>query len=298
MDENTPANRNIGAPVAADDGDNDSLTYAISGADAAFFDVVATSGQLRTKAALNYESRASYSFTMSVHDGRDIHNNPDPMVDDTISVTVTVNDVDEPADVSFTPASGVTANNNALVVDENHDGPLATFRASDPENKPGLTYTWFTGGRDRGNFAITADGVLSFIGVPDYEGPTDADRNNVYSTGADTRDSDDKFGIGPPITVTVRPVNEPPTITDNPTPSLEEEGPLLVGTYGATDPENATVAWQPLGGADSDKFEFTASNGRLAFKAAPDYEDATDAGGDNIYDVTLSVSAGGHTLRR
>ena len=295
VDENTPANRNIGAPVAADDGDNDSLTYAISGADAAFFDVVATSGQLRTKAALNYESRASYSFTMSVHDGRDIHNNPDPMVDNTISVTVTVNDVDEPADVSFTPASGVTANNNALVVDENHDGPLATFRAIDPENKPGLTYTWFTGGRDRYSFAITADGVLSFIGVPDYERPTDADRNNVYSTGADTCDSDDKFGIGPPITVTVRPVNEPPTITDNPTPSLEEEGPLLVGTYGATDPENATVAWQPLGGADSDKFEFTASNGRLAFKAAPDYEDATDAGGDNIYDVTLSVSAGGHT---
>ena len=31
------------------------------------------------------------------------------------------------------------------------------------------------------------------------------------------------------------------------------------------------------------------------FKAAPDYEDATDIGRNNVYDVTLSVSAGGHT---
>ena len=61
-----------------------------------------------------------------------------------------------------------------------------------------------------------------------------------------------------------------------------------------TDPENATIAWQPLDGDDMDEFEFNTANGRLEFKAAPDFEDA-ERGGDNEYDVTLSVAAGGDT---
>ena len=48
--ENTAAGRNIGRPVAATDGDDDSLTYSLGGTDAASFDIVASSGQLRTKA--------------------------------------------------------------------------------------------------------------------------------------------------------------------------------------------------------------------------------------------------------
>ena len=88
--ENTPANRNIGTPIRATDADNNRLTYSISGADAAFFDVVASSGQLRTKATLDHETRDSYSFTMSVHDGKDIHGNSDTTIDDEITVTITV----------------------------------------------------------------------------------------------------------------------------------------------------------------------------------------------------------------
>ena len=72
VDENTAAGRNIGTAIAAEDADNDTLTYSIAGADAAFFDVVTTSGQLQTRTALDRESRATYSFTMSVHDGKDI----------------------------------------------------------------------------------------------------------------------------------------------------------------------------------------------------------------------------------
>ena len=89
-------------------------------------------------------------------------------------------------------------------------------------------------------------------------------------------------------------MNERPTITGDAAPSIEEAGTRFVGTYGATDPEGATIAWQPLDGADKDEFEFTPSNGRLAFKTAPDFED-TARNGDNVYDVTLGVSAGGHT---
>ena len=70
--------------------------------------------------------------------------------------------MDEPADITFTEGSNVTANDNALTVDENHDGRLATFRADDPESTPGLTYQWSVVGTDRSHFAITAAGELSF----------------------------------------------------------------------------------------------------------------------------------------
>ena len=68
----------------------------------------------------------------------------------TALVSVTVVNVDEPADISFSASGGVTASDNALGVDENHDGALAAFGASDPENKVGLTYMWSLGGSDSG----------------------------------------------------------------------------------------------------------------------------------------------------
>ena len=125
---------------------------------------------------------------------------------------------------------------------------------------------------------------------PDFEARPD----NTYEVTVRARD--ERGNIGElRVTVTVSPVNELPTITGDATPSIEEGGTLLDGTYQATDPESATIAWQPLAGSDADKFEFNPSNGRLAFKAAPDFEDA-DRRGDNEYDVTLTVSAGGHTI--
>ena len=54
VDENTPAGMNIGEPVAATDADNDTLTYTLDDG-AEFFDIVPTTGQLRTKAALDFE---------------------------------------------------------------------------------------------------------------------------------------------------------------------------------------------------------------------------------------------------
>ena len=104
VDENTAAGMNIGTAIAAEDADNDPLTYSIAGADAAFFDVVTTSGQLQTKEALNRESRDTYSFTMSVHDDKDTNGHVDTKVDHRITVTVTVADVDEAGKVTLWPA--------------------------------------------------------------------------------------------------------------------------------------------------------------------------------------------------
>ena len=85
--ENTPAGRNIGSPIVATDGDNDTLTYSLGGTDAASFDINSRTGQLMTNSALDYEARNSYSVTVTASDGNG--------GSDTITVTVTVTDVDE-----------------------------------------------------------------------------------------------------------------------------------------------------------------------------------------------------------
>ncbi len=52
--------------------------------------------------------------------------------------------------------------------------------APDPESDP-VTYS-ITGGADQALFSIDANsGALTFNSAPNYEAPTDADTNNVYS---------------------------------------------------------------------------------------------------------------------
>ncbi len=63
--ENTVPGVDIGAPVGAQDADNDPLTYTISGADAGAFAVVAATSQLQTKSALNHETKSTYRFTIT-----------------------------------------------------------------------------------------------------------------------------------------------------------------------------------------------------------------------------------------
>ena len=89
--ENTAAGTNIGAPVAANDA-NDLLTYSLSGAGAESFDIVRSSGQIRTKAALNFEPTPSYTVTVTATDPSGL-----PA---TSEVTITVTDVNE--DPTFT----------------------------------------------------------------------------------------------------------------------------------------------------------------------------------------------------
>ena len=218
--------------------------------------------------------------------------------DTTYAVTINIRDVDEPADITLSEGGGVTANDNALTVEENHDGLLATFRARDPENTAGLTYVWSVVGTDRLDFAFTPDtdtlaGELSFAAVPDYEIPADSNRDNTYNITVQALDSEGKTGRIT-VTVTVQNVDEPPTITGPDSVSIEEGSAVLVGTYIATDPEGDTIAWRPLEGGDRDEFEFNDSNGRLSFKETPDYE-APNRGGDNEYNVTLGVTAGTRT---
>ena len=66
--ENTEAGEAIGAPVAATDPESDAPTYTLGGTDAASFDIAESTGQLQTKAPLDYETKDSYTVTVTATD--------------------------------------------------------------------------------------------------------------------------------------------------------------------------------------------------------------------------------------
>ena len=221
--ENTPTNRNIGAPVAATDPDDTSLTYMLGGTDAASFAIISSSGQLRTKAALNYEAKSSYEVTVSVRDGKDNNNNTDNMdEDDTIDVTITVTDVNEPPMVS-----GPTSVTD-YAEDSTHD--VATYTAMDPERQ---TIRWSVS--DTNTFAISTDGVLTFKSPPDFES------RRSYTVRVTATDSGGQ-SASVDVTISIANVEEPGSVTLTGTPP--QVGRQLTATLSDSDGGVSNITWQ------------------------------------------------------
>src|SRR5262245_49813768 len=72
---------------------------------------------------------------------------------------------------AFTSAASAT-------VAENATGAVYTATATDPNSDP-ITYA-IAGGADAALFSISSGGQVAFRTAPDFEAPTDADRDNVY----------------------------------------------------------------------------------------------------------------------
>ena len=88
--ENTPVGENVGEPV---DATGEDLEYTLTGDDASSFGIVGGTGQLQTKAALDYETQASHTVTVTATDSSD--------ASATIDVTINVDNVEEPGTVSL-----------------------------------------------------------------------------------------------------------------------------------------------------------------------------------------------------
>ncbi|MDD9995648.1 MAG: fibronectin type III domain-containing protein, partial [Dehalococcoidia bacterium] len=110
VSENTPPGVNIGTPISATDPDEtgmefgQTLTYRLQAsadtdlarADAASFDIDSSTGQLITKAPLNFEAKSSYTVRVTVDDGE--------VRDDPITQDVTINVTDEGTEAPSAPA--------------------------------------------------------------------------------------------------------------------------------------------------------------------------------------------------
>src|SRR4029077_15550188 len=72
------------------------------------------------------------------------------------------------------------------------------------------------------------------------------------------------------------------------------ENTTAVTTVTATDADGAlnALTFSLVGGVDAAKFSINGVSGALSFLSAPDFEAPSDAGSNNIYDVTVQVSDG------
>ena len=174
---------------------------------------------------------------------------------------------------------------------ENGTATLHTFRATDPERS---AIEWSVSGADDDDFAISETGVLSFTSPPNYESPTDSDRDNVYEVTVVAKDDASNSGTLD-VVVTVTDVNEGPEISGQQGLSFTEnqQTERVLATYTATDPEDtsAVITRWSLTGTDAGDFTIDES-GQLSFRNVPDHERPADSGRDNVYNLSVRASDG------
>ena len=283
--ENSRSGVSVGDPVAAEDPEDDRLTYSLSGTDADAFAIVSSSGQLRTSEALNFEATETYSFSIDVHDGLDGAGNPSTTVDDTQDVTVTIENVEEPGTVTLvTDTQSIQARVEVTAELNDDDGPSST------------TWLWSRSPNGRTDW-VNISGAHNQTYTPTLE----ADAGNYIRATARYSDG---FGMSIETANAVSPrVGDPPPVNSPPAfPSTENGQREVAEDASGGDPVGARVAATDLNAGDNtvnnalaysltgtDAASFTIdANGQimLASGVELDYE------GKRSYRVTVQVTDG------
>ena len=97
-------------------------------------------------------------------------------------------------------------------------------------------------------------------------------------------------GGGDSYTAPVAPTNNAPTITNTTGNYSVVENQTSAFTVTASDPDGDSLTYS-INGTDSSLFTISTS-GVVTFNAAPDYENPSDSGTNNVYDLSASVSDG------
>ena len=252
VDENK-TNTNVGSPVTATDSDDSGKLYYTLNDDTNFS--INTSGQLKTKAALNHEDNETLSVTVTATD-------PSGETDE---VVVTVNDVNEAPTIDTGPTRAPSQDENIPISTQ-----VATYAASDVDDD---TLVWSLTGTDASDFDIgnqeggTA-GVLTFKEIPDYEKP--AASNNVYRVTVTV--SDGKLKATRPMTVTVTDVAEDGVVTlSSVQPKVAVE---LTASLEDSDGGVKDITWQ-WARSDSEGGTFTNIDGATSATYTPVEGDQT-----------------------
>jgi hypothetical protein len=145
------------------------------------------------------------------------------------------------------------------------------------------------------------DGVLVDLGGGRWRFDPAADWHGAVTLAGEV--SDGQAGVALVATLQVRAVNDAPRITSSGgavTLALDQaENTAEVTTVvGADVDADAPLHYAVVGGADAARFQIDAATGVLAFRQAPDREQAADADGDNRYDVLVEVSDGALTAQQ
>ena len=169
--ENTTTTTRLHTYRATDMDRDTEIMWSLEGDDAD--DFAMDEGVLRFKAEPDYENPTDaslrspqrdnvYEITVVASDGTKRG---------TLDVTITVTDVNEGPRIS---------GNSTLTVSENYDEILETYTARDPEALDADISLWSLSGSDGGDFIINEDGELTFRDPPDFDSPSDSNRDSEY----------------------------------------------------------------------------------------------------------------------
>jgi len=260
--------------ISASDADGDSLTYSISGSEIN----LSSSGVLTFATAPDYETKTSYTATVTVSDGTDSV---------TQAITVTITDIDE---TESNEAPTLSINSNYSVNEDVNgicqggpaigDGncPVFNILASDPEGED-LFYT--ISGPDAAAFQVSSAGAVNTTFGPNYEVPIDENNDGDYQITITV--SDGNLSVSQAITITVTNINEAPFISDYCFDSdvlagcddiYVDENQTSALQINALDPENQTISYSFYNdsGNDDNSYFNISSSGAVTFKTTPDYE--------------------------
>jgi gliding motility-associated-like protein len=269
---------------AADPDAGDTKAYSISGgADETFFSIEGVTGVLTFITAPDYEKPI------------DANADNDYIVDVTVTdalgltdvqvITVSVTNI-----VEFSDNPPIITSDNFVSINEN-ETDVITVTATDADLGDTQTYS-ISGGADGSLFSIdAATGILTLVSAPDYENPTDANKDNDYIVEVTVTDLGGATDLQS-ITVTVVNVNENPVITSSATVNAAENQTgviTVIVSFDAGDTYNFSIS----GGTDQALFSIDATTGVLTFISAPDFEIPTDVNTDNDYIVQITVTDGG-----
>ncbi len=269
------------ATIAARDDEGGAVSYRIAGgADAALFAIDTGSGALHFVAAPDYEAPSSstgtnyYEVTVEATNGSSV---------DSQDVAVQVTDV-APALAITSLGGGATAATDVVELGWGTVARITTAGAS------GNVRYSIVPTDDYQAFTVDGAGWLSFSTIPDFENPRDADGDNVYFVTV--RADDNEGGDTQRIAVTVTDFVSPIAITSNgggatASVNFAENGSGAVTTVRVADAWGAP-AFSIVGGADAGAFQLDG-NGVLHFTAVPDFENARDVDGDNVYEVIVAA---------
>ena len=280
--ENTTSGTDLGEAFGASDVDDapNALTYSLDGTDAASFEIVSSTGQLKTFAALDYETKTTYQVVVRVTDSGGGAGQMAILTDTiTVDIAVTnVNDAPVALDDSLTIAEDTsTTTVDVIANDSDQDGDTLSVTAIGTGDD----------GPANGTAALKqgSTSTIAYTPNPDFHG-----QDSFTYTVSD--------GIGgtdtATVTVTVTPVNDAPsfdagdgtasrTVAEN-----TGTGPDLGEAFGASDVDDAPNALTySLEGTDAASFEIVSSTGQLKTFAALDYETKT------TYQVVVRVTDSG-----
>ena len=258
--------------VATDADAGQTMTLALSGADAGLFSIT-PAGELTFNTAPDYEMPTDtgtdnvYEVTITATD------NGTPVMTATQALTITVTDEDEPhANNAPVFAGGAFA---TVTYAENAMTAVTTVTATDAD--AGQTMILALSGADAGLFSITPAGELTFNTAPDYEVPTDVGMDNMYEvTITATDNGTPAMTATQALIITVTDEDEPhannaPVFAGGATNTVAyaENATTVVTTVVVTDGDAGQTVALMLSGADAGLFSITPA-GELTFNTAPD----------------------------